>query len=66
MNNDHPICPYCNVEIEYEILLDNYEYTSHYESSWKGKCRVCGKTFVWREVYLFDHIEEFKEEIDNG
>ena len=67
MNNSrHPICPYCLVEVECEEMLGNYEYTTHYESKWRGKCPVCSVTFLWRETYLFDHIEEFKEEIDNG
>ena len=66
MNDNHPICPYCIVEIEYEELLDNYEDGSRYNSEWRGKCPVCDKTFIWHEIYLFDRIENFEEEIDNG
>lgn len=66
MNDNRPICPHCIVEIEYEDMLDNYEDGSRYDSKWRGKCPVCDKTFIWHEIYLFDRIENFEEEVDNG
>jgi hypothetical protein len=61
-----PICPHCITELEYDDMIDNNYNGSHHDSKWVGHCHICNKKFVWHEVYLFDHIEEFEEEIDDG
>ena len=61
-----PICPHCLADIEYDDMIDNNYDGSHHDSKWVGHCPICGKKFVWHEIYLFDRIEDFEEEIDNG
>lgn len=64
--NINPICPHCLIDIEYDDLIDNSYGGSRQDSKWTGHCPFCGRKFVWNEVYLFDRIEEFEEEINNG
>lgn len=61
-----PICPYCITEIAYDDMTDESFDTSTYEVNWRGICPICGKRFAWTEIYRYSHLDNFKEEIDNG
>ena len=66
MNDNRPICPHCVVEIPYDDMTDDYFDTSTYEVNWRGTCPVCGKRFIWKEVYCYSRLDDFEEEINNG
>lgn len=64
--NTNPVCPYCCTDIECDAMIDSNYEGSYHDSKWEGHCPICGKRFVWHEIYLFDRVEEFEEEINNG
>ena len=66
MSDNWPICPHCVAEITYDEMVDESFDTSTYEVNLRGTCPVCGRLFTWKEVYRYSHMEDFKEEIDNG
>lgn len=66
MNDNYPICPYCDTELNYDDLTDDFFDTSTYEVNWRGNCPICGRIFTWKEVYCYSHMENLKEEVDNG
>ena len=63
MNDNHPICLHCVVEIPYDDMTDDYFDTSVYEVNWRGTCPVCGRRFIWKKVYHYSHLDYFEEEI---
>lgn len=62
--SDYATCPHCDCD----LFVDDY-YDNDNESyrggeaiaCWTGHCPECGKNFKWKEVYLFDRIEELVE-----
>ena len=66
MNDNNPICSHCLVEIVYDEMTDESFDISTYEASWRGICPICGRRFIWKEVYRYSHLEYFEEEVDNG
>lgn len=66
MNDNRPICPHCLVEITYDDMSDDFFDTSTYEVNWRGICPICGRRFIWKEVYRYSHLSYFEEETDNG
>ena len=56
MSSSPPLCPCCQVEMEYkEPLKDSNDL---YDSHWSGHCPVCNKDFI----YLFDIFENNNKE----
>lgn len=66
MNDNHPICPYCDTELNYDEVTDDSFDTSAYEVNWRGNCPICDRIFIWKEVYRYSHMEDLKEKTDNG
>ncbi len=66
MNDNRPICPYCNVDLDYDEMFDETFDTSVFEAHWSGVCPICNRHFRWKEIYHYSHIENLEEEIDNG
>lgn len=62
--SDSALCPHCDCDLEIDDCFD-IEYDSRTNiSCWKGHCTECGKNFRWKEIYLFDHIENLMEDND--
>lgn len=61
-----PVCPHCFTDIEYDDIIDSNYEVSYHDSKWGGHCPTCNKRFVWHEIYQFDHIKDFEEDVDNG
>ena len=54
-------CPHCGVELYYDDEYNSSYDGSRYESYWRGHCPACGTEFKWKEIYLFDRVENFEE-----
>ena len=66
MNDNCPVCPYCDTELNYDnITYDSFD-TSTYDVYWRGTCPDCGRHFTWKEVYHYSHWDFLEEENDNG
>lgn len=64
--NDSAMCPHCECDLFIDDCFD-IEYDSGKNiSHLAGHCPECGKNFRWKEVYLFDRIEDLVEDNDNG
>lgn len=59
-------CPNCNTYLEvidcYDSDLDGFVSTYYYI----GQCPNCKKQFSWKEIYIWQGIENLEEEINNG
>lgn len=57
---DDTICPTCSRDLTiYDTELMNYgEKELHIQVC--GACPHCKKSYVWREIYTFDCIENMK------
>ena len=58
---DFARCPYCDVMLEFDDSLDSEYDGGKYFDTVIGHCPVCEKSFRWREVYLYDRVEEIEE-----
>lgn len=64
--SDTAMCPHCDHDLFIDDSTD-IEYDSGKNISyWVGHCPECGKNFRWKEIYLFDHIEDLVEDDTNG
>lgn len=64
--SDRAMCPHCDHDLFIDDSTD-IEYDSGKNISyWVGHYPECGKNFRWKEIYLFDRIEDLVEENDNG
>lgn len=59
--NNYATCPYCNRALFIDDCIDNRYNAKEITSHWIGRCLKCGKNFRWKEVYLFDRIEDLVE-----
>lgn len=63
--SDYALCPHCDCDLFVDDCYDNKYYNcGENVSCWTGHCPECGKNFRWKEVYLFDRIEDLVE-VDN-
>ena len=59
--NDELKCPDCGFYPDYDDKIDDEFDGSFYNSFWEGHCPECGKKFRWKEIYIFNGIEDFEE-----
>lgn len=58
---DFARCPHCDVMLEFDDSLDSEYDGGKYIDTIIGHCPVCEKSFRWKEVYLYDRVEEVEE-----
>lgn len=66
-----PTCPYCNVEIDEDIDMTDFEtyddkvytYNEKVYLYYIGSCHKCHRAFKWREVYILTNCNDEFEEI---
>ena len=58
-----PTCPYCNVEIDEDVDMTDFEnYDCRVYLYYIGTCTKCHRTFRWRETYTWtEDFDEFEE-----
>lgn len=59
--SDYTTCPHCDCDLEIDECFDTEFDSGKIISHWEGHCTECGKSFKWKEVYLFDRVEELVE-----
>ena len=62
--SDSALCPHCDCDLFIDDCIDNEYDSGKNISSWIGHCPECGKNFRWKEIYLFDRIEDLVEDDD--
>lgn len=62
--NDFAMCPHCDCELHIDDCIDNEYDSGKNISYWEGYCPKCEKGFRWKEIYLFDRIEDLVEDDD--
>lgn len=64
--SDTAMCPYCNCDLFVDDGFGLEFYGGKNISHYVGHCPECGKNFRWKEIYLFDRIEDLVEDDTNG
>lgn len=54
-------CPICENIVYADDTLDTEYCKSKYYDTVKGTCPNCGRSWLWVEVFTFDHIENISE-----
>lgn len=62
--SDYALCPHCDCDLEIDDCFDIEFDGGKVTHCWKGYCPECGKNFRWKEIYLFDRIEDLVEDDD--
>ena len=59
-----PTCPYCNKELWYDEINNEYNDGSHVFQYWNGHCPNpnCSRNFSWTERYDFVDFYDLEEE----
>lgn len=60
---DTPVCPHCNIYLNYDYMTDDYQSDNFISQSWYGFCTQCKRTYHWTEIYTLTDIENFSEEL---
>lgn len=60
--SDYAMCPHCDYDLVIDDCIDIDFDSGKIISYWKGHCHECGKGFKWKEIYLFDRIENLVED----
>lgn len=63
--SDSALCPHCDYDLFIDDCIDNEYDSGKNISYWVGHCPECGKNFRWKEIYLFDRIEDLVEDDDD-
>ena len=55
-----PKCKYCNVELEFDNILDEYTDASEVVIKVSGHCPKCKRNYRWIDIYVysFTNLEE--------
>lgn len=58
-----PMCPKCNIPIDWEDSIDTYKDNdeNHIEFC-VGRCSNCGTNYQWEEKYVYNGIQNLKED----
>ena len=60
-----PICPYCEVTLKFDEILDTANYGDSIDITESGYCPKCGRTFYWEQEFVpsrFHALEEIEDE----
>lgn len=55
-------CHYCNKELLYDEMNDEYNDGNHVYQYWNGHCPNCSHNFKWTERYDFIDFYDLEEE----
>lgn len=57
-----PTCPYCNKELLYDDMYDEYNDDYRVYQYYNGHCPCCSRNFKWKERYVFVYAYDLEEE----
>lgn len=56
-----PECTKCGCELEFDDTVDQWSDANVVEFKEYGHCPKCGKSYKWRDFYIFSHFEDLEE-----